>query len=157
MGDSLQDAINALREAGKEAEASAVESLRRTHNDTMRNFDAAVRSAHQAGAAAGAVQRQVLPPLPPCVEMGMVWDSVMRYHVVQGYTAEQMEEYARSAIAASGNPATARADELITHVRDKQLVRIGSGNRSTTMTAAEWFALQGSGEQDAKDAARWRH
>ena len=64
---------------------------------------------HQTERDSVAVQRPVLPPLPPRVEMGMVWDSVMRYHIAHGYTAEQMEEYARSAIAASGRHADARS------------------------------------------------
>jgi hypothetical protein len=42
--------------------------------------------------------------------------------------------------------------ESIPHVRDEQLVRIGRGDFSTTMSAAQWFALQDrSGGADAKD------
>ena len=49
MGDKLQDAINALRAAGLESEAAAVEELRAQHNRTMDVYHAGQRASYANG------------------------------------------------------------------------------------------------------------
>lgn len=49
MGDKLQDAINALRSAGLDAEAAAVEELRSRHNRTMDAYHAGQRASYADG------------------------------------------------------------------------------------------------------------
>lgn len=49
MGDTLQDAINALRAAGLEREADAVEELRARHNTTIEAFHAGQRASYADG------------------------------------------------------------------------------------------------------------
>lgn len=53
MGDTLQDAINALRSAGLSREADAVEELRARHNSTMETFHAAQRASYWSGVEIG--------------------------------------------------------------------------------------------------------
>ncbi len=52
MDDKEQAAIDALRAAGLEAEACAVENLRARHTTTMDAFHAAQRASYKAGQAA---------------------------------------------------------------------------------------------------------
>ena len=54
MGDTLQDAINALRSAGLDAEADAVEELRSRHNRTMDAYHAGQRASYANGFRDGA-------------------------------------------------------------------------------------------------------
>lgn len=49
MGDKLQDAINALRAAGLDGEANAVEELRARHNRTMDAYHAGQRASYEDG------------------------------------------------------------------------------------------------------------
>lgn len=49
MGDTLQDAINALRAAGLEREADAVDELRARHNRTMDAYHAGQRASYSDG------------------------------------------------------------------------------------------------------------
>ena len=49
MGDKLQDAINALRATGLDAEADAVEELRSRHNRTMDAYHASQRASYAVG------------------------------------------------------------------------------------------------------------
>lgn len=49
MGDKLKDAINALRSAGLDAEADAVEELRARHNRTMDAYHAGQRASYSDG------------------------------------------------------------------------------------------------------------
>ena len=53
MGDTLQEAINALRAAGLAREAEAVEELRARHNATMEAFHAAQRASYWSGVEIG--------------------------------------------------------------------------------------------------------
>ncbi|WP_282259700.1 hypothetical protein [Stenotrophomonas sp. PS02301] len=57
-----------------------------------------INDQQQVGEVHGA---GTLPPLPEPRDMGCTTDSVMRTHTVTGYTAEQMQDYARAALAAS--------------------------------------------------------
>lgn len=49
MGDKLQDAISALRAAGLQSEAAAVEELRAQHNRTMDAYHAGQRASYADG------------------------------------------------------------------------------------------------------------
>lgn len=49
MGDKLQDAINALRAAGLDREADAVEELRARHNRTVDAYHAGQRASYADG------------------------------------------------------------------------------------------------------------
>lgn len=49
MNDKLQEAINALRAAGNEAGAKAVEELRDTLNRTMEQYHAGQRASYESG------------------------------------------------------------------------------------------------------------
>ncbi len=51
MNDELQDAINALREIGREREAKAVEELRARHARTMDDYHAGQRASYLEGLA----------------------------------------------------------------------------------------------------------
>ena len=56
MGDTEQDAINALRAAGLEAEAVAVQQLRARHKETMDAYHAGQRASYKAGQEAAREQ-----------------------------------------------------------------------------------------------------
>lgn len=49
MGDTLQDAINALRTAGLEREAKSVEELRAQQSSTMDAYHAGQRASYADG------------------------------------------------------------------------------------------------------------
>lgn len=64
MGDTLQDAINALRSAGLSREADAVEELRARHNSTMETFHAAQRASYWSGVKIGRAMTATPPAQP---------------------------------------------------------------------------------------------
>jgi len=68
-----------------------------------------------------------------------------RLRPLEDYLAEcEADPEIAKSIAEAERDSGAAPDEQIPHVRDEQLVRIGVGNLSTTMSAAQWFALSRS-------------
>lgn len=89
MGDTLQDAINALRAAGLSREADAVEELRARHNSTMETFHAAQRASYWSGIEIG----RTMTPTPPAPAAVPLTDQQIAHHLAQaGIRAEDYRE-----------------------------------------------------------------
>jgi len=113
-----------------------------TDRDYVR-FDATSAAAIESAAAALASRPPSEPaPLPPLPEPGGETNGDVFGHESEPlFTVAQMEEYARSAIAASGNPATARSDD--------------ENGCLACVTCGQPVEVQ-RGAQEQQDAARYR-
>ncbi|MBN5028241.1 hypothetical protein JY419_02220 [Stenotrophomonas maltophilia] len=71
-----------------------------------------------------------LPPLPEPRDMGYTTDSVMRTYTMTGYTAEQMQDYARAALSAQLAPVHQIDAETLWWLQDAINTMAEGGNQS---------------------------
>jgi len=86
------------------------------------------------------VTEDMLPELPEPINMGFYTDSTMRAQTIKGYTREQMRDYARAALAATGKHSGSGLSDKEIDSRLDVLYRnmVASGQHSGGMLGAAW-------------------